>query len=111
MKANPFELIQFNSATSVGNVATICTKITNIGNRSGANSALLFMIPPNAGKAGAPLKSLRGFEKVYLKPGESKMISFTITKDDVSLANNKDGTMELIKGNWIAQLGLEVQGI
>ena len=38
--------------------------VTNLGSRSAAHSVLLFASPPNAGKDGAPLKSLVAFERI-----------------------------------------------
>jgi beta-glucosidase len=34
-----------------------------------------------------PAKQLRGFEKVFLKPGEAKDVQFTLTSEDLSLLN------------------------
>jgi len=34
-------------------------------------------------------KNLRGFERVHLRPGETKTVSFTLTRDDLALWNRK----------------------
>jgi beta-glucosidase len=36
-----------------------------------------------------PLKELKGFQKVHLKPGETRRISFTIDRDTLSFFNNQ----------------------
>ena len=43
------------------------------------------------GSVSRPNKQLKGFEKIYLNPGESKNVKFTITPDDLSFIgrNNK----------------------
>ena len=39
---------------------------------------------PGAGLNGEPAKHLKGFEKVYLEPGESRTVAFTF--DDAALS-------------------------
>ena len=36
-----------------------------------------------------PLKELKGFRKMMLKPGESKVVSFEITPEDLKYYNNE----------------------
>jgi beta-glucosidase len=35
-----------------------------------------------------PVKELKGFQKIILKAGESKTVSFTITTEDLKFYNN-----------------------
>jgi beta-glucosidase len=41
-----------------------------------------------AGKAPAPLRSLRGFQRIFLKAGENKTLQFTLTQDDFSVLDD-----------------------
>jgi len=43
--------------------------VTNTGHVDSDDVVLGFVTPPNAGKDGAPLKSLFGFERVHVKAG------------------------------------------
>lgn len=43
------------------------------------------------------VKSLRGFEKIHLEPGEKKTVSFTLTPDDLKLLN--------INMEWVVEPG------
>jgi len=36
-----------------------------------------------------PVKELKGFQQVFLKAGESKKISFTVSADDLRFYNDK----------------------
>jgi len=56
--------------------------ITNTGKLAGQETAELY-IRDMIGSVTRPLKELKGFQKVFLQPGESKMISFTIGTDDL----------------------------
>ncbi|MNY70742.1 Periplasmic beta-glucosidase precursor [compost metagenome] len=39
------------------------------------------------GSSTRPVKELKGFEKISLKPGESKTVSFKITEEDLKFYN------------------------
>jgi beta-glucosidase len=56
--------------------------ITNTGKFAGQETAELY-IRDMIGSVTRPLKELKGFQKVFLKPGESKTIMFTIGTDDL----------------------------
>jgi beta-glucosidase len=58
-------------------------RITNTGDRAGAEIAQLYVAPVNPPVV-RPVKELKGFTKVYLAPGESKRV--TINLDRRSLA-------------------------
>nr|WP_308757859.1 beta-glucosidase BglX [uncultured Bacteroides sp.] len=54
--------------------------ITNTGKRDGAEVVQLY-IRDLVGSITRPVKELKGFEKIFLKAGESKTVSFKITPD------------------------------
>jgi beta-glucosidase len=56
--------------------------ITNTGSRAGAEVAQLYLTDPPA--AGEPPYQLKGFQKVTLAPGQSRRLTFTITRQDMS---------------------------
>ncbi len=55
--------------------------------------------------SGRPIKELKGFEKVYLKAGESKTVTFVINKEKLSFYDQKmnwttePGTFDVMIGN------------
>lgn len=56
--------------------------ITNTGEYAGEETAQLY-IRQMIGSVTRPLKELKDFRKVFLKPGESKTITFTISAEDL----------------------------
>lgn len=68
-------------------VLTASFTLTNTGNFFGEEVVQLY-IRDLVGSVVRPIKELKGFEKVGLKPGESKKITFTITKEELSFCNN-----------------------
>lgn len=67
------------SATSMdGNgEITVSCRVTNTGKTRGADVAQLYVRDMVASLA-QPVKQLKGFEKVWLNPGESKTVTFTL---------------------------------
>ncbi len=60
--------------------------VTNTGKRTGETVVQLYLHDVVA-SISRPVKELRGYEKVMLQPGESRVISFTITEDDLKFYN------------------------
>ena len=57
--------------------------VTNTGKVGGDEVAQLYLSFP--GVAGAPLKALRGFRRLHLKPGASEKVTFELTPRDLSI--------------------------
>ena len=83
---------------------TVKVNVTNTGDRGGAHSLLAFAVPPGAGEGGAPLRSLVGFEKVWLEPGETKGVAVEITVHDLTLTLPQGGR-SAVRGEWIFEVG------
>lgn len=63
-------------------------QLTNSGNYDGAEVVQLY-IRDLVGSNTRPVKELKGFEKVYLKKGETKTVSFDITPELLKFYDNK----------------------
>jgi|GEM_PF-3366596 hypothetical protein len=61
---------------------TATVAVTNTGSRADEETVQLY-IRDHYGSTVRPVKRLRGFQKVMLKPGETKEISFLITEEDL----------------------------
>jgi beta-glucosidase len=62
---------------------TVTCKISNIGNSDGEEVVQLYVRDITASVT-RPVKELKGFQKIMLKAGESKDITFTLGADDLS---------------------------
>lgn len=58
----------------------VTTTLTNTGAVTAAEVAQLYVQIPNA-----PVRQLRGFEKVVLRPGESVEVGFALTRRELSI--------------------------
>ncbi len=59
---------------------TAAVTVTNTGKRDGAEVVQLY-IRDLVGSITRPVKELKGFEKIFLKAGESKTVTFKITPE------------------------------
>ena len=82
---------------SAGDQITFSVKIKNTGNREGSEIVQLY-ISDLKSSLPRPIKELKGFEKISLKGGEEKTITFTIDKTDLSFFDDK-------KHDWVAEPG------
>ncbi|KAH7378370.1 avenacinase [Phaeosphaeria sp. MPI-PUGE-AT-0046c] len=63
-------------------LVTVEVTVTNSGQKAGATVPQLYLSYPSEAKM--PVRSLRGFNKTYLKPGESVLVPFDLTRRDMS---------------------------
>jgi beta-glucosidase len=82
----------------------VSVTVTNTGNRPGKHTVELYSRDVYASITPS-VKRLRGFEKIDLKPGESKTVSFSITRNDLAFVNaqlkavTEPGEFELMIGD------------
>ena len=75
----------------------VSARIKNTGEVAGAEVVQLYIRDTEASVA-RPSKELKGFEKVYLHPGESRSLQFTLTRDDLSF-------FDAASHAWVAEPG------
>jgi len=80
--------IKLSSSTlKKGQTLTISVDVSNTGKMNGKESVLLFISDLIANDISPDVKRLRGFEKIDLKAGETKTVTFKITPEDISYVN------------------------
>jgi beta-glucosidase len=70
-----------------GQALTASVTVTNSGNYDGEETVQLY-IRDMVGSITRPVKELKGFQKIYLKAGESKEVNFYITVNDLKFYNS-----------------------
>jgi len=76
--------------------------ITNTGDCRGAQTAQLYVELPK--KEGRPLRTLRGFEKIYLNPGETKTVVLTLDERAFSEFDENRGWV-FVDGDYAIHIG------
>ncbi|WP_407483538.1 beta-glucosidase BglX [Elizabethkingia meningoseptica] len=80
--------IQLNKTQLSGNdQLTASITLTNNGKYDG-NEVVQLYIRDMVGSVTRPVKELKGFQKVFLKAGESKKVTFNITPEDLKFYNS-----------------------
>jgi beta-glucosidase len=82
------DIVLSNKELKGNGTITATIKVTNTGQREGAHTVELYTRDQYASITPS-LRRLRAFKKINLKPGESKDISFTLNKADLSFINEK----------------------
>jgi beta-glucosidase len=67
----------------------VLVKVTNTGKTNGDEVAQLYVKHLNDGIR-KPIVALQGFKRIFLKAGETKTVSFTLTPDQLSLVDKTD---------------------
>lgn len=67
----------------IGDDVTVRVRVSNVGDRDGATVAQLYM-RDMAASTTRPVKELKGFERVFLQKGESSVLEFVLTAEDMS---------------------------
>lgn len=73
-----YTTFEYGKATIAGNVVTLT--VTNTGSMAGKEVVQLYVAPKKASVT-RPVKELKAFSKMMLKPGETRTVSFTLTED------------------------------
>ncbi len=69
-----------------GKNITVSVKITNTGNMDGEEVAQLYLSHLNL-KAGVPIRALKGFDRIFIKAGQSKVVKFELGPAELSIVN------------------------
>ncbi|MBS7565964.1 glycoside hydrolase family 3 C-terminal domain-containing protein [Mucilaginibacter sp. Bleaf8] len=98
-----YTTFQYGKVTADKNTMSASDKVTfsvnvkNTGSREGEEVVQLYITDVKSSLP-RPVKELKGFEKVSLKPGEQKTVSFTVDKTALSF-------FDAAKHEWVAEPG------
>jgi beta-glucosidase len=84
-------------------LATVDATVSNTGSREGATVAQIYLSYPS--EADAPVRSLRGFEKVTIGSQSSTTVQFPLTRRDLSYWDTTAQAWRLPSGQITVQVG------
>ena len=82
---------------------TITADVKNVGFSAGAEVMQLYIGDTKSSQP-RPVKELKGFKKVYLEPGETQQVSFTIDRSALSFYDEKTGAWTAEPGEFVAMV-------
>ena len=81
---------------------TVSVNVKNTGRRAGDEVVQLYLT--RTGVPAAPLRSLQGFQRIQLQPGEEKTVQFVLRGRDLSIVDNA-GKRRIVPGEVRAWIG------
>ncbi len=91
-----------SSTLKAGDDLQVDVDVRNMSNRAGDEVVQAYLVFPKL--PGAPLRALRGFKRVSLRPGETQHVSLTISARDLSMVN-EEGTRLIAAGDYQVFVG------
>lgn len=91
-----YDLLKLPTTAAKSKEIELSVRITNIGKLAGEDVAQVYAVNKNSGIK-TSLKALKGFERLSLKAGESKVLKFKIAAEDLTFVTPK-GEVQPITG-------------
>jgi len=91
-----------NATISAGDTLDASVTVTNSGKLAGDEVVQLYLKFPDV--PGAPLRALRGFQRVHLEPGASQKVEFKLNPRDLSMVNDL-GDIIVAQGKYTVSIG------
>jgi len=86
VSAATLPLTRANESASKAALVTVAATLRNTGDREGTEVAQLYVNNDGA-SVSQPVRLLKGFQRVTLKPGESKLLTFHLGFEELSFYN------------------------
>lgn len=83
---------------------TLSVDVTNTGSRAGAETVQLYISDTKA-SVKRPAKELKNFAKIYLEPGQTKTVSFTVRPSDLAFFDAGAHAWKAEPGEFRAHVG------
>ncbi|MGV3704412.1 MAG: glycoside hydrolase family 3 C-terminal domain-containing protein [Arcticibacter sp.] len=87
-----YDQLNIPASTSKGKDVTVSVRVTNTGARDGDEVVQLYVSHKDTGLK-TPAKALKGFQRVFLKKGESKTLTFKLRALDLTVVS-ADGAVQ-----------------
>jgi beta-glucosidase len=91
-----------NAAITAGDPLNTSVTLTNTGKLAGDEVVQLYLKFPDV--PGAPIRALRGFQRIHLEPGASQKVEFHLNPRDLSIVT-EDGSIIVPQGKYALSIG------
>ena len=78
-----YDQLQMPAVNESGRSIRVSVRVTNTGKMEGDEVVQLYVVNQNTSIT-APLRSLKGFQRLALKPSQSRVVHFTLSREDLS---------------------------
>lgn len=94
-----YSRLRLSSSTMKGRPVTLSVDVTNTGDRAGDEVVQLYT-HQRSSRDPQPLRSLRGFERVSLEPGQTQTVRFVLRPADLA-------HWDVTRGRWVVESSVE----
>src|SRR5438132_686693 len=91
-----------NTPINAGDPLEASVTVTNTGRVAGEEVVQLYLKFPDV--AGAPIRALRGFQRIHLEPGAGQKVEFTLSPRDLSMVTDS-GDIIVARGKYKVSVG------
>ena len=104
-----FSNLNLEPAKFTGSSDVIVTfTVTNTGNRAGAEVAQLYVGQQNP-TISRPIRELKGFQKIFLQPGQSQKVTLTLNQRSFAYFNETTHQWDALAGKYGVLVGSSSQ--
>ncbi|HTS10943.1 MAG TPA: glycoside hydrolase family 3 C-terminal domain-containing protein [Candidatus Limnocylindrales bacterium] len=96
------ELALPTAPINAGDPLDVSVTVTNSGSVAGDEVVQLYLKFPEV--AGAPIRALRGFQRIHLEPGASQVVKFHLERRDLSMVTEA-GDIIVAEGKYTVSVG------
>jgi beta-glucosidase len=82
-----YDNLSLPAENKIGEPVELSVDLTNTGSKDGEEVVQLYLTNKNTAET-VPIRSLKGFSRVFLKKGETRKVSFLLLPLDMSYVNN-----------------------
>jgi beta-glucosidase len=104
-----YDELTIPATISAGKKVMVSVKVTNSGMRDGEEVSELYLSHSGL-TVKTPTRALKGFERTFIKAGQSKILHFELTPEDLSLIDDDGNTKELA-GKVMVSVGGSQPGV
>lgn len=91
-----YKNLSYPKKTKTDKNAEIAVEVMNTGKRDGEEVVQLYVTHPDATNS-QPIRSLKGFKRIFLKAGEKRVVKFTLTTAELAVVKT-DGQIKVEPG-------------
>jgi beta-glucosidase len=99
-----YTALKLPKTTAKNKKITVSVTVKNTGSIAGEEVVQLYVSHQYI-KGKTPVRALKGFKRIALKAGESKLVSFTLTPEELSLVSEDDGKLFQPSGKIMISIG------